>query len=178
MNRTEYEQIGTSFAHGLRSAREVSERRMIRMSKTQEYLEMVERHRKEINEFPIAFAFNDDQLEDALKKLGVESVDECCTIHNCGDIVKKSDCEAYKNMFIRQANELHKAMKNPEFSRAAFRFEMDNHEYAINWEGDADVLGCFGWTPESFTKVDISIQNAYLFARNEHIEHFRNLGVF
>ena len=141
------------------------------MTKLQEYLEMRERHLRDVNNFPIAFAFNEKQLNEALEKLSVKSIDECCTVHNCGDIIRKRDFKAYKDMAINDA------MKDPEFAKSAFRYEMDNHEYAINWDGDSDVLNCFGWTPESFAKVDISIQNAYLFARNEHIEHFRNLGV-
>ena len=149
----------------------------IRMTKLQEYLEMRDRHVKDMNDFPIAFAFNEKQLNEALEKLSVKSIDECCTVHNCGDIIRKRDFKAYKDMVINHAKELSKAMEDPEFAKSAFRYEMDNREYAINWDGDSDVLSCFGWTPESFTKVDISIQNAYLFARNEHIEHFRNLGV-
>ncbi|WP_270361724.1 DUF7659 family protein [Eubacterium ramulus] len=147
------------------------------MDKLQEYLEMRERHQRDVNNFPIAFAFNEKQLNEALEKLSVKSIDECCTVHNCGDIIRKRDFKAYKDMSMNHVKELNEAMKDPEFAKSAFRYEMDNHEYAINWDGDSDVLNCFGWTPESFTKVDISIQNAYLFARNEHIEHFRNLGV-
>ena len=152
-------------------------RRKIRMTKLQEYLEMRERHLRDVNNFPIAFAFNEKQLNEALEKLSVKSIDECCTVNNFGVIIRKRDFKAYKDMAINHAKELNEAMKDPEFAKSAFRYEMDNHEYAINWSGDSDVLNCFGWTPESFTKVDISIQNAYLFARNEHIEHFRNLGV-
>ena len=147
------------------------------MDKLQEYLEMRERHQRDVNNFPIAFAFNEKQLNEALEKLSVKSIDECCTVHNCGDIIRKRDFKAYKDMSMNHVKELNEAMKDPEFAKSAFRYEMDNHEYAINWDGDSDVLNCFGWTPESFTKVDISIQNAYLFARNEHIEHFRNLVV-
>lgn len=33
------------------------------------YLDLKERHQKEINEFPMAFAFNEEQLQEALKKL-------------------------------------------------------------------------------------------------------------
>ena len=80
-------------------------------------------------------------------------------------------------MVINHAKELNEAMKDPEFAKSAFRYEMDNHEYAINWEGDADVLSCFGWDPDTFSKVHTEIQNAYLDARKEHMEHFRNLGV-
>ena len=37
----------------------------------QTYLDLLEKHRKEINEFPIAYAFNEQQLKEALEKLGV-----------------------------------------------------------------------------------------------------------
>lgn len=148
------------------------------MAKLQKYLEMKERHQRDVNNFPIAFAFSTSQLKEALEKIGAKSLDECCTIHNCGDIIRKSDWEAYRKMAIDHAKELNDAMNDPEFAKSAFRYEMDNHEYAINWDGDADVLGCFGWTPDDFSKkASVDIQNAYLFARNEHIEHFRNLGV-
>ena len=35
-------------------------------------------------------------------------------------------------------------MKNPEFAESAFYYEMGNHEYHINWQGDWDVCSCFG----------------------------------
>ena len=41
---------------------------MIYMGET--YLEMKERHQKEVNDFPMAFAFNKEQLESALQKIG------------------------------------------------------------------------------------------------------------
>lgn len=146
--------------------------------KTQEYKEIIDRHQKEINDFPIGFVYSDSQLPEALKKVGAKSLDDCVTIQGCGDIFNKKDIPAFKAMSKRHKEELLTAMKDPEFAKAAFRYEMDNHEYAINWEGDADVLCCFGWSPKSFADTaDIAIQNAYLAARNEHIEHFRKLGV-
>ena len=37
--------------------------------KKQEYLDLRKRHEQEVAEFPIAYAFNDEQLKEALKKL-------------------------------------------------------------------------------------------------------------
>ena len=34
--------------------------------------------------------------------------------------------------------------KNKTFARSAISYEMRNHEYGINWEGDYDVCSCFG----------------------------------
>ena len=42
--------------------------------KAQEYLDLLETHQKEMNDFSIMYAFNENQLEQALKKLGVKSI--------------------------------------------------------------------------------------------------------
>lgn len=39
------------------------------MLKTQDYLDLVERHRKEIEVFPIAYVFDNKQLKRVLEKL-------------------------------------------------------------------------------------------------------------
>lgn len=39
------------------------------MKKRDEYLELKKKHQKEFEDFPIAYAFNDKQLEEALSKL-------------------------------------------------------------------------------------------------------------
>ena len=31
-----------------------------------------------------------------------------------------------------------------DFAYSAFEYEMYNHEYPINWQGDWDVCSCFG----------------------------------
>lgn len=58
----------------------------------QEYLDLINRQREEINNFPICYAFDEKQLEEALKKLGATK-DECVTIFGHGDIVKKEDAQ-------------------------------------------------------------------------------------
>ena len=55
------------------------------MLKTQDYLDLVERHRKEIEVFPIAYAFDNKQLKRALEKLGANDISECVTISGVGD---------------------------------------------------------------------------------------------
>ena len=34
-------------------------------------------------------------------------------------------------------------LRDYEHARNAFKYEMFNHEYAINWQGDWDVINCF-----------------------------------
>lgn len=131
------------------------------------YQELIERQRQEINNFPVAYAFSQEQLKEALKKLGVESVKECTTVMGHGDIMKKEDAPKFVAMSVRHMDELKEAMKNKDFAYEAFLYEMDNHEYYINYDGDGDVLGCFGFEYEDLKEMDLEL--AYQLARKEHM---------
>ena len=133
------------------------------------YVDFIERQREEINNFPLAYAFNEEQLKEALKKLGVKDKSECVTVMGHGDIVKKEDAPKLIAMFKRHTKELHEALKDEEFAEAAFLYEMDNHEYAINWDGDDDVLDCFALTFENLKEMNLL--NAYNRARKAHYKH-------
>ena len=65
--------------------------------KQQEYLDLKKRHEKELSDFPIAYAFNDKQLEEALEKLGATK-EECVTIFGHGDIVKRENAKPFIKM--------------------------------------------------------------------------------
>ena len=143
--------------------------------KRQEYLDLKKRHEQEISDFPIAYAFNEKQLEEALKKLGATK-GECVTVFGHGDIVKRTDAKALIAMLRRHTEEIKDALKNDvEFAEAAFLYEMDNHEYAINWSADEDVLGCFciDW---DFIRKN-GLQMAYDSARNKHMKHAEEWGM-
>lgn len=143
------------------------------MSET--YMEMKRRHQNEINEFPIAFAFDNEQLREALEKLNA-TLEECVTIHGIGDIIKKTDVPKYYEMGKRHHKELAEAMKDKDFAEIAFRYEMDNHEYAINWSGDADILSCFGYKSMQEVK-DLGLEDAYINAKRAHMKFFEELGL-
>lgn len=125
----------------------------------QKYLDMKKRHTKELEEFPIAYAYNNEQFKAALEKLGAKK-EECCTIHCCGDIVRKSDVPRYKKMMQRIHDETIELLKSdPKVAEEAFLYEMNNHEYAINWSGDEDVLDAFGLTED--TLEEYGLERAY-----------------
>lgn len=46
------------------------------------YIEMNRRHQEEVSAFPMVFAFGDEQLKEAMKKLGLKpsDTDKVCTI--------------------------------------------------------------------------------------------------
>lgn len=142
--------------------------------KRQAYLDLIEKHRKEMNDFPIAYAFSDKQLEEALEKLGAKK-EECVSIYGHGDVIKKSDVPAFKDMLKRHKQEVLDAMKDPEFAEAAFLYEMDNHEYCINWSGDEDVLGCFYMEVEDLDEM--GLRTAYMLARKKHMDNAREFNM-
>lgn len=138
------------------------------------YFEMAKRHQQELEAFPMAFAFSNQQLDEALKKLGATE-EECCSYYNIGDIMKKSDVPLFKSMMNRQYEELQNAMKDEQFAEEAFRYEMDNHEYAINWSGDDDVLSELGLNRQSLR--ELGLEDAYRRARNGHMRYMEALGI-
>ena len=135
--------------------------------KRKAYTDLIARHQQEVNDFPIAYAFSDQQLKEALEKLGVESTKECVTVFGHGDIVKKENASKLIAMLKRHTQEVKdELVKDPEFAEAAFLYEMDNHEYAINWDGDDDVLRCFGLDYDDL--VEMNLERPYLNARRAH----------
>ena len=145
------------------------------MKKQNEYLELKKRHEKELEDFPIAYAFNDKQLEEALVKLNATK-EECVTVFGHGDIVKRENAKPLIKMMERQVEELQQRLRDdPDFAEAAFLYEMDNHEYAINWSGDEDVLACFNLSFEKINKW--GLQMAYRRARERHMEHAEEWGM-
>lgn len=144
--------------------------------KKQEYLDLQNRHRKEVEDFPIAYAFNDEQLKEALVKLGAKSTKECVSVFGHGDIVKKKNAKPFIEMLKRHTREVQEKLKSdPEFAEAAFLYEMDNHEFAINWSGDDDVLSCFGITFDDIRKW--GLQLAWESACRKHHKHMEEWGV-
>lgn len=135
--------------------------------KAQAYLDLKDRQQKEISDFPIAYAFNDEQLKEALVKLGAKK-EECVTIFGHGDIVKKENAKPFIEMLKRHTQEVKdELVKDEEFAEAAFLYEMNNHEYCINWDGDDDVLRCFGLDVDDL--IASNLERPYLRARKEHM---------
>lgn len=143
--------------------------------KKQEYLDLKERQQKEFEDFPIAYAFNDEQLKEALNKLGATK-EECISVFGHGDIVKRENAKPLIDMLDRHTKELHKKMRDDvEFAYAAFLYEMDNHEYAINWTADEDVLDCLSLNWDKLRKW--GLHGVYNQARNQHMKHAEEWGM-
>ena len=139
--------------------------------KRQEYLDFKKRQQKEFEDFPIAYAFNDKQLEEALEKLGATK-EECVSVFGHGDLVKRENAKDLVKLFTRHDKELREKLKSDkEFAYEAFLYEMDNHEYALNWSADEDVLAALG-IDFMFIRKN-GLQMVYDQARDKHMEHAR-----
>ena len=72
------------------------------------YKELKDRQQAEINAFPFIWAFNEKQLADGMRKLGLNpdtDKDKLCSIGG-GGIIRKTDAEAMRAMFDRHRREL------------------------------------------------------------------------
>lgn len=110
------------------------------------YIELKDRHQKEVNEFPMMFAFSQEQFEEGMKKLGVTSKEELVSI-GYGGFVRKTDAKAYVQLIKRMDDEDREAMKDPEYCYEMFRYELSNHEFCITYDY-TDTLNALGLTKD------------------------------
>lgn len=141
--------------------------------KRQEYLDLKQRHQKEVEDFPIAYAFNGKQLKEAIEKLGATKQE--VTTLGYGTVIKRSDIPALDILMENHRHELSEAMKDKEFAYEAFLFEMDNHEYAINFDGDTEVLSCFNLVYAQLE--DLDLEEVYQRAARAHLKHAQESGM-
>lgn len=118
----------------------------------QEYKKMAQ---KEFDDLPIFFAFSNKQLFEALEARGLtkDDTDKIYRLGDTGGFYLKSDAEIIRAYFNKDKNDqtLSELMRDHDFAVSAFRYEMDNHEYAINYyQGDWEVVGCFSKKPLEF----------------------------
>jgi len=106
------------------------------------YTEYKKARQDEFNALPIFWAFSNAQFDKALEERGVTDLKQVVRISTGGFCLKKDLPEV--KAFIEKPDPLKELMKDPAFAEEAIYYEMMNHEYGINWEGDYDVCSCFG----------------------------------
>lgn len=115
------------------------------------YREMKQRHQKEVNEFPMFFAFNQKQFDEGMRSLGLEPTDtkKIYKLGNTGGFYRKTDSEALHGMFKRHTEEMQKAIAEDTtgdgFIYEMFLYELANHEYCITFEYE-DTFQALGLT--------------------------------
>lgn len=113
------------------------------------YKEYREKEQAEFNALPIFWAFGKEQFREAMEARGLteNDTDQVYALHSGGYYLKK-DAEVIA-IYMLGAQERHDRFvelmnSDEEFAESAFYYEMQNHEYHINWQGDWDVTNCFG----------------------------------
>ena len=113
-----------------------------------DYKKMKEKHQKEINEFPMFFAFNNKQFDEGMKKLGLDpsEEDKIYKLGGTGGFYRKTDATKLNEMFKRHEEEMRKAMaEDDDFIFEMFNYELSNHEY-IYTQDVTDTLNSLGLT--------------------------------
>lgn len=117
------------------------------------YKELKNRHQNEVNNFPMEFAFNQKQLEEGMKKLGLGSTDtdKIYSLKGTGGFYRRTDAIALHEMFDRHDTEMTEAIKQDEtgdgFIFDMFNYELGNHEYIVTGETE-DTIDALGLSEE------------------------------
>lgn len=108
------------------------------------YKELKDLRQQEFNNLPVFYAFGRDQFRQAMEERGLKETDTD-KIYSLpgGGFYLKTDARKIRDFFLNP-NPVLEHMKDPAFAEEAFLYEMANHEYHINWQGDWDVCSVFG----------------------------------
>lgn len=114
------------------------------------YKQLKNKQQSDINEFPMFFAFNNDQLYEGLTKLGLKKDDTDKIIKTVGGAyIKKTDLKDFHKMLDNHTQEfwdkINEDTTGEKFVFHMFAYELANHEYG--WTRDIeDTLDCLGIT--------------------------------
>jgi hypothetical protein len=93
------------------------------------------RHQKDVNDFPMFFAFNNKQFDEGMRLLGLEPIDtdKIYRIPGTGGFYRISDAPAFHEMFNRHGKEMQDAVDGDKtgdgFICDMFYYELVNHEF-------------------------------------------------
>lgn len=125
------------------------------------YTKLKEKIQKEVNDFPIEFAFSEDQLQEGLKKMGVRREDVFAI--GAGGFMRKTDKERFKAMFARHENEMKEACREDRFLIEALCYELGNYEYCITYD-PTEALNVLG-----VSLKDERVKRCFDIARKEYL---------
>ena len=140
------------------------------------YLEMRKRHQAEVNAFPIKWAFNNGQLVEGMRELGLnpEDTDKVVSIGG-GGFMRKSDFLEFKAMMERHQKEREDALaadKNGNgYAYEMFLYELANHEYCVTFSYEETLDAC-GLSYEDILNRP-NLAKALKKAENEYLKNVR-----
>lgn len=114
------------------------------------YQDMRIAQQTEFNNFPLFAAFNAKQFEEGMHGLGLAPNDiNAIAGVGFGCFVRKADKDRLTEMQERHYTELKDSLRNPDFAKSAFLYELSNHEYG--YTGDiSPALGALGLSASDF----------------------------
>jgi len=92
------------------------------------YKQLKMRQQKEVNAFPMEFAFSDKQFEEVRKKLGPGKL---ISIEGTGGFIRAEDKNSLRDMWGRHKQEMKDFLSGDENLTDALRYELGNHEFCI-----------------------------------------------
>lgn len=139
------------------------------------YMELKNKIQKEVNEFPIGFAFSNEQFEKMKIELGVKEDSELLSI-GAGGFIRKTDKEAFHELFNNKAKRFDEAIAEDKtgegFIKDMFLYELANHEYCITYELD-DTLDALDLTYEEVMN-DERLKRGLKLAKAEYLNDADN----
>lgn len=103
------------------------------------YSALKAQQQKEVDAFPIVFAFTKEQFAEAMEQLGlkVTDTDKIYSVHGAG-FIRKTDSAAFNAMFKRHEQERQAARDNDTtgegYIHDMFAYELANHEYGYTYD--------------------------------------------
>lgn len=114
------------------------------------YIELKNKHQKEINAFPLGFAFSPEQFDKMMANWGLtpEDTDKIYSIGG-GGYIRKCDSDALHEMLDRHAKEREEAINEnkDDYLYHMFNYELANHEYGYTYDV-TDTLDALDLTME------------------------------
>lgn len=105
------------------------------------YDEIKEKHQKRVNDFPLMFAFSNEQFKNGMEKWGLKETDTD-KIYSIGGggFIRRNDVDAYNKMWDEIKKEHQKYIDNDKtgagYIKDMFVSELENHEYCITHDLD------------------------------------------
>lgn len=134
------------------------------------YMELKNKIQKEVDEFPMGFAFSNEQFEKMKEELGVKEDSELLSI-GAGGFIRKTDREAFHELFNNKSKKIDEAIAEDKtgegFIKDMFLYELANHEYCITYDLE-DTLYALDLTYEEVMN-DERLLRGLTLAKNEYL---------
>lgn len=137
------------------------------------FLDYKKRREREVNDFThenCHWVFGNKQYEELLQKLNLteqQLKEQYCNFY-AGGIIKRDKLKEYEEMSTKHYNELKELMKDYDFAKSAFSYQLGNYECYISYRFD-EVFGSLSLTESEVMEND-TLRTAFKDAKHEYWE--------